>query len=41
MEDPPVGARDENSLEEIRSQQIEPYSTFLFFVSFLFYALTY
>lgn len=26
-EDSLVGAQDENSLEEIRSQQIEPYST--------------
>ncbi|CAL7944409.1 unnamed protein product [Xylocopa violacea] len=27
MEDPFVGAQDENSLEEIRSQQTEPYGT--------------
>lgn len=29
MEDPLVGAQDENSLEEIRSQQIEPYGTLM------------
>ena len=36
MEDPLVGARDENSLEEIRSQQIEPYSTSSFFFFLVF-----